>query len=461
MSAEVTESKASHAIVHSARKMRNVRFNINLYIIIPVIFAGLAALSYLAAYQLARYHIEGPVVFMGPIIFWGIALVCVTFLLGWVTVKFIIDPVKRFVDRTQNLGVIGTAPVPQKTSPDSEMHQFTRVFDQVTEILSKVEARELFPEVVGQSRSIRAVLRRILKVAPSDTTVLLSGETGTGKELLASCIHRHSQRRDRPFIAINCAAIPAGLLESELFGHEKGAFTGAQNRKPGKFELADGGTLFLDEIGDMPLEIQSKILRALEERRIERLGGLHPINVDVRFIAATNTSLLDQVQQGLFRKDLYYRLNGFPIYLPPLRKRREDIPLLAEHFLAQAAPDKSKRLTSESLQTLIAHDWPGNIRELQNTVQSAALMAESAIESIHFGPIIGSVLIPPTDVADSTVNLSLDEKLELYEKSMLIDALNHAKGVQKIAARTLRIKERSLWHRLKKYGIEASGFKDR
>jgi transcriptional regulator with PAS, ATPase and Fis domain len=440
--------------------MKNIRFHINLYIIIPVIFAGLAALAFLSAYQLTRYYQDRAMPLEWPLAFWGIVLVFFTFVCGLITVKFIIDPVKHFVDRTQTLGVLRYSPQNGKPSGSTEMHPFTRVFNQVSELLGKVEARELFPDIIGQSPALRSVLNRIVKVAPTDTTVLLTGETGTGKELLALSIHRHSKRHQGPFITVNCAAIPATLLESELFGYEKGAFTGASSRKPGKFELAHGGTLFLDEIGDMPMEIQAKLLRALEERRVQRLGGLNAVEVDVRFIAATNKTLPDMVEKGLFRNDLFYRLSVFLVDLSPLRERREDIPLLAEHFLHQNT-DQNLKLTSSTLQLLMAYDWPGNIRELQNAIRSAALMAESSILPTHFPGLISESCQTMTDPPSSEKDeLGLDQRLEMIEKGLLIQALNQSKGVQKRAARLLGIKERSLWHRLKKYAIEAAEYKN-
>ena len=298
-----------------------------------------------------------------------------------------------------------------------------------------------------------------MKVAPTDSTVLIIGETGTGKELVANSIHKHSLRQGNAFIAINCAAIPEGLLESELFGHEKGAFTGADSRKPGKFELAHDGTLFLDEIGDMPLETQAKVLRALEERKVERLGSVESTQVNVRFIAATNKQLPEIVKTGQFRQDLYYRLNVFAVYLPPLRERREDIPLLAEHFLQAAA--ETKRLSSSTIQSLMAYDWPGNVRELQNAIQSSALMAGKVIDPVHLPSFITQTWHQPAPlpVFEAARDQDMDSQLQELEKRMILHALGRSQGIQKNAASLLGIKERSLWHRLKKYDIDASSFK--
>jgi transcriptional regulator with PAS, ATPase and Fis domain len=440
--------------------MKDIRFQINLYIIIPLIFAGFSTLSLLVAYRLTRFYLDRDMHPEWPVAFWGTLLVVFTFLCGLITVKYLIDPIKRFVHKTQTMGVLSD--ISAESDPPAataELHQFSRVFDQVSEILSKVEARELFPDIVGQSESMRSVFNQIMKVAPSDSTVLIIGETGTGKELVANSIHKHSRRQGKPFIAINCAAIPDGLLESELFGHEKGAFTGANSRKPGKFELAHEGTLFLDEIGDMPLETQAKVLRTLEERKIVRVGGVEAVKVDVRFIAATNKELPDLVKSNNFRQDLYYRLNVFAVYLPPLRERREDIALLAEHFIQ--ASENPKKMSSAAIQILMAYDWPGNVRELQNSIKSSCLMASNIIEPVHLPSSITRIWQPmPAEAAlTSPANQSLDRSIEEIEKRMIIQALNKSRGVQKHAAALLWIKERSLWHRLKKYNIDAAAFK--
>ena len=445
--------------------MKDTRFNINLYLIIPVIFGGLTALSVLLTYRVMQLYLGRGLAPEWPLAFWATLLVIFTCACGLLTVKYLIDPVKKFVVRTQTMGVLrDLRPAAASETVSQEIHQFTRVFDQVSEILGKVEARELFPEIVGHSKPMRGILNQILKVAPTDSTVLIIGETGTGKELVAHSIHRHSHRQGKAFMALNCAAIPDGLLESELFGHEKGAFTGASRRKPGKFEIAHEGTLFLDEIGDMPLETQAKVLRALEEGKIQRVGGFHPVGIDVRFISATNKSLPDAVAKGAFRQDLYYRLNVFTVHLPALRERREDIPILAEHFLKGL--DDKKQLSSKSLQTLMTYDWPGNVRELKNALKSAALMANSVIEPSHLPSSITTDPRPLTD--PSTLEgsrlgqgLTIDERLQKLEKLLIIQSLEQSKGIQKQAARLLGIKERSLWHRLKKYQIDAAEYKNR
>lgn len=422
-------------------------------------------MALLISYRLTRYYMDRGLPPHWPVAFWGVLLILFTLACGILTVRFFILPMKRFTDKTQTMGLLREIDAGGNARNDkSELHKYTRVFDQVSEILSKVEARELFPDIVGQSESMRGVFNQILKVAPTDSTVLISGETGTGKELVANAIHKHSQRQGKPFIAINCAAIPENLLESELFGHEKGAFTGADAAKPGKFELAHEGTLFLDEIGDMPLETQAKVLRALEERQIQRVGSVNATKVDVRFIAATNKALPESVKAGTFREDLFYRLNVFAIHLPRLNERREDIPLLADHFLQLSATGKT--LSSSAMQTLMTYEWPGNIRELKNTIKSAGLMARQVIENTHLPVFITQI---PHRVSDDTAHTTggiatiqgLDQDLQEMEKRMIQHALKQSQGIQKDAARLLGIKERSLWHRLKKYNLDASAFKSR
>src|SRR6202158_3705025 len=244
------------------------------------------------------------------------------------------------------------------------------------------ESQEGFDGIVGSSTALRGVLDQIRTVAPADSTVLIEGETGTGKELIAQAIHNHSRRSNRPFVKLNCAAIPLGLLESELFGHEKGAFTGAVSQKIGRFEAANGGTLFLDEIGDIPLELQAKLLRVLQEQEFERLGSTFTRRVNVRVVAATNHNLVGLVAEKLFRMDLYYRLNVFPIALPPLRHRTEDIPMLVAHFVHRYAASMDKRIekiTSDAMEALVRHPWPGNIRELQNFIERAVILTNGDV----------------------------------------------------------------------------------
>ncbi len=308
--------------------------------------------------------------------------------------------------------------------------------------------------LLGDSPRFRTVLRAVREVAPSSATVLVTGESGTGKELVARAIHLASSRRERPFVALNCAAIPEGLLESELFGHVRGAFSGAVSNRTGRFEQADGGTLFLDEIGDMPITLQAKILRALQDQRVEPVGSDKSRKVDVRIIAATNRDLREGIQKGTFREDLFYRLNVYPIEIPPLRERPEDVPLLATHFAHEIAPSMGKRIegfTEAALEALKRHPWPGNVRELRNYVERAIISARRSL--LDVGDL-------PPDLRENRTGsqtpggLPLDERLEQLEREWILEALQECQGVQVRAAERLGITERSLWHRVKKLGIQ-------
>ena len=316
-----------------------------------------------------------------------------------------------------------------------------------------------FEELVGSSQAFVHALEAARRGAPTDLTVLIEGESGTGKELLAQAIHRGSARKGGPLVAVNCAAIPEGLLESELFGHERGAFTGAIRTRVGRFELARGGTLFLDEIGDMPLGMQAKILRAIEERKIERVGGNRPIDVDVRIIAATNQTLGQLVEEGRFRADLYYRLHGIQLRLPPLRERLDDLPELINTFLDHAQRKLSgttATLSDEALQCLWVHAWPGNVRELKHVLEGAVLLSDGVIRPEHLPPAVQTAGVKKLAPASATASgRSLDETLDDVERQLILEALGRAGGVQVRAARLLGITEQSLWYRIKKHGIQA------
>jgi formate hydrogenlyase transcriptional activator len=268
------------------------------------------------------------------------------------------------------------------TDIDDRKRAEERVRKENVALREEIDKASMFEEIVGSSVALKEVLSRVSKVAPTDATVLLTGETGTGKELIARAIHKRSQRSAKAFVTVNCAAIPQTLIGSELFGHEKGAFTGALQRRMGRFELAEGGTIFLDEIGELPAETQSALLRVLQEREFERVGGTQTIRADVRVIAATNRDLKAAMMNGTFRSDLYYRLQVFPIEIPPLRERREDIPLLVEYFIDRYTSKMGKKirgLNQKSLELLRSYFWPGNIRELQNVVERAVIVSESDV----------------------------------------------------------------------------------
>jgi len=322
-----------------------------------------------------------------------------------------------------------------------------------------------FPDIIGQSNTIKKVFKQVARAAETDSTVLILGETGTGKELIARAIYENSLRKDRPFIKLNCAAVPEGLLESELFGHEKGAFTGAINKKVGKFELANKGTLFLDEIGDMSLSTQPKILRIIQEQEFERIGGTQPIQVDVRIIAATNRDLMQEVKEKRFREDLFYRLNVVTIYLPTLRDRKEDIHLLVNHFLENGPKTPGRKvpgISKEAMDILTDYPWPGNIRELKNIIERAMVMMEEGEEVImpsHISLYIRGLPGGP-DFQMPQDSSSLDDTVSQLEKELILDALQKTKGIQSQAAKLLGITERSMWHRLKKYGLQAEHIKD-
>ncbi len=303
-----------------------------------------------------------------------------------------------------------------------------------------------FEGIVGSSAALRGVLGQIRTVAPTDSTVLIEGETGTGKELMAHAIHMHSRRSNRPFVKLNCAAIPLGLLESELFGHEKGAFTGAVAQKLGRFEAANGGTLFLDEIGDIPLELQAKLLRVLQEQEFERLGSTYTHRVNVRVVAATNQDLATLVAEKKFRMDLYYRVNVFPIALPPLRHRVEDIPMLVAHFVrryAQSMAKKIEKITSDAMEALVRYPWPGNIRELQNFIERAVILTEGDVLQL-------SALPSRTAIAASPVTL------EEAERDHILNALrdsNWVVGGAAGAAARLGVKRTTLISKMRKRGL--------
>jgi Nif-specific regulatory protein len=319
----------------------------------------------------------------------------------------------------------------------------------------KKELRERFrpANIIGNTHEMQQVYDQIAQVSKSPATVLLLGETGTGKELVAHAIHYNSDRADRPFIRVHCSALPETIIESELFGHEKGAFTGADRERAGRFELANGGTIFLDEIGDLAPQVQIRLLRVLQEREFERVGGSKTLRVNVRVIAATHRDLAQRAQEGLFREDLYYRLNVFPIYVPPLRKRKADIALLADHFLGQysrAANKPIRRLSSAVIDMLMSYHWPGNVRELENCMERAVLVAE--------GDVIYPHHLPPTlQTAEATghpVHGNLKVLVSAYERDLIADALKSARGNMASAARALGTTQRIMGYKVRILGID-------
>ena len=321
------------------------------------------------------------------------------------------------------------------------------------QLRQELQQRHDFSNLVGSSGPMRQVYEEVERVAATATTVLIRGESGTGKELIAQGIHYNSPRAKKPFIKVNCAALPETLVESELFGHERGAFTGAAGRRKGRFELASGGTLFLDEIGELSAAIQVKLLRVLQEREFERVGGTEPVRVDVRVITATNRDLEKAVAAGSFREDLYYRLNVFPIFLPPLRERTSDVLLLADHFAEKYSQEHGrpiKRISTPAIDLLTRYHWPGNVRELENIIERAVLMADG--EVIH-----GHHLPPTLQTAEATgtvVSTSLGGAVGAFERSLIEDALKTTRGNRARAARLLSTTERVINYKVKKYGID-------
>jgi len=332
------------------------------------------------------------------------------------------------------------------TSTDIDDRKKTeeRLWNENLVLREEIDRSSMFEEIVGSSKPMGRVLEQVEKVAPSDSTVLILGETGTGKELIARALHKRSKRANRAFIRVNCAAIPQSLIASELFGHEKGAFTGALQRRLGRFEAADGGTLFLDEIGDLPMETQVSLLRVLQEREFERVGSNHPVKVDVRLVTATNRDLQAAVAAGSFREDLFYRLNVFPIEVPPLRDRAEDIPLLVEYFVgryANAAGKKVRHIGRDTLELLRAYEWPGNIRELQNVVERAVILSES-----------DTFVVDESWLKRESVSAPADGELEIIEAAL---AESHGRiGGPSGAAAKLGVPRQTLESKIQRLGID-------
>jgi two-component system nitrogen regulation response regulator GlnG len=352
-----------------------------------------------------------------------------------------------------------------------------RLTQEVRQLKSGLQEVWEFGAIIGRHPRMQEVYKTIGRIASTDVTVLLRGESGTGKELVARAVHHYSRRAGRPFVAVSGAAIPATLLESEMFGHERGAFTDAKERKLGKLELAHGGTLYLDEVGDMPIELQTKLLRALQERTIERVGGTDTIRIDVRVLAATNRDLEALMKEGRFREDLYYRLNVVTLHLPPLRERRRDIPLLVEHFLAKYAGELGERgVAPEALDRLVGHAWPGNVRELENVIQRAMVMATGGVilpEHLPIGPVSAAASVAVDATLEEAIERKLvecvrglrehasanlyDLMLGLVEKPLLRAVLRETGGNQVRAAQILGINRNTLRKKLIEHGIDPGG----
>ena len=333
-----------------------------------------------------------------------------------------------------------------------------RLLDENIHLREELKEKYDLSHIVGTSGPMRQVYEQIARVARATTTVMIRGESGTGKELIAHAIHYNSPRANKPFIKVSCAALPDSLIESELFGYEKGAFTGAEARKKGRFELAEGGTLFLDEIGDLSLSTQVKLLRVLQEREFERLGGTEPVKANVRLITASNKALEKAIAAGSFREDLHYRLNVFTIFVPPLRERKPDVMLLADHFLEKYSIEHGqqiKRISTPAIDMLMSYHWPGNVRELQNTIERAVLVCDGNVVHGHH--------LPPTlqtaESSGTVMSLSLAETVEAYEKDLVLDALKTTRGNRVKAAKLLHSTERIITYKVKKYGVDGQRFR--
>ncbi len=382
----------------------------------------------------------------------------------------------------RKLGTLGFATLREATFSDDEVELLCQVANQVAiavenalafreieALKNKLASEKLyledeirtehnFEEIIGSSAALKKILRQVETVAPTDSTVLIFGETGTGKELLARAIHSLSGRRERTLVKLNCAAIPTGLLEAELFGHEKGAFTGAISQRIGRFELAHKGTLFLDEVGDIPLELQPKLLRVLQEQEFERLGSTRTQRVDVRLVAATNSDLEQMVADRKYRSDLYYRLNVFPITIPPLRERREDIPTLARYFTQKYARRLKKRIetiSAEAMAALTGYGWPGNVRELEHFIERAVILTQGPDLEISLSELRPSAPAAPADISPASIST-----LEDAEREHILRALNEANwvvGGPNGAAARLGMKRTTLQSRMQKLGLDRAG----
>ena len=333
-----------------------------------------------------------------------------------------------------------------------------RLLEENVHLREELRERYDFSNLIGNSGPIRRVYEQVTQVAPTNTTVMLRGESGTGKELIAHAIHYNSPRKNGPFVKVNCAALPETLIESELFGYEKGAFTGAHSQKKGRFELAEGGTLFLDEIGDLNASTAVKLLRVLQEREFDRLGGTRTVKADVRLIVATNKDLEKAIAAGTFREDLYYRLNVFAIFVPPLRERKSDALLLADHFLEKYSSQHGKnikRISTPAIDMLMSYHWPGNIRELENTVERAVLVCD--------GNVIHGHHLPPTlqtaEASGTVINVSFKEAVEAYEKDLIQDTLKTTRGNRSKAAAMLKTTDRVISYKIKKLHIDCGRFR--
>ena len=371
---------------------------------------------------------------------------------GALSVEFAFDA-GRDLHRALSYVTLLASTLAQSVAGARRAHERPRLSDETSELRNRVLEQAEFPRLVGTSAPLGQVQTQVAQVASADTTVMLRGESGTGKGLIAQAIHHNSPRARKPFVTVSCAALPADLIESELFGYEAGAFTGAHTTKRGRLEMANGGTLFLDEIGELTPAVQVKLLRVLQQREFERLGATQTIPLNVRILAATNRNLEKAMAAGEFREDLYYRLNVFSIFVPPLRDRKADILLLADHFLERFAREHNKnvrRISTPAIDMLASYHWPGNVRELSNAIERAVVLCDGGVVHAHH--------LPPTlqtaESSGTVVNQSLSELVEAVEKDALQDALKQARGNRAVAARLLRTTRRIFNYKVRNYGID-------
>lgn len=378
--------------------------------------------------------------------------------LGVISVEFLFKNNAHWERQTKLLSVLGSMIAQSLRIEHAVRGERQKLIDENSHLKQELKEKHEFTHIVGNSNPMKHVYDQVTQVARSNATVLLRGESGTGKEMIVNAIHYNSLRSKRPLVKINCAALPDTLIEAELFGYEKGAFTGADRLKKGRFELAEGGTLFLDEIGDLPLQTQIKLLRVLQEREFERLGGSETIKTNLRLVTATNKNLEEAIATGEFREDLYYRLNVFTIHLPPLRERKSDILLLAEHFLEKYEIEHGKRIrriSTPAIDMLMSYHFPGNVRELENAIERAVLVCDSNVIHGHH--------LPPTlqtaEVSGTVTDVSLASAVEAFERDMIQDTLKSTRGNIAKAAKTLDSTERILGYKIKKYGIDTIRFR--
>ena len=377
---------------------------------------------------------------------------------GAVAVDFPFSANRDYQSDAQFLSVVASMIAQLLRAQRTVETERSRLLAENSHLRQELEQRYDLSNIVGTSGPMRQVYEQIAQVAQTNTTVLIRGESGTGKELIAHAIHYNSPRAAKPFVKVACAALPETLIEAELFGYERGAFTGAQGRKQGRFDLAEGGTLFLDEIGELNLASQVKLLRVLQEREFERLGGTETIKVDVRLVVATNRDLEASIAEKQFREDLYYRLNVFSIFVPPLRDRKPDIMLLADHFLAKYArlhKRQIRRISTPAIDMLVSYHWPGNVREMENALERSVLMCEGQVIHAHHLP----PSLQTAEASGTVTRVSLVDAVVAYEKDLIQDALKTTRGNRAKAARLLDATERILNYKIKKYAIDVRRFK--